>query len=96
MSESNQEALLFAIDKFGFIGGLEMSYISHLYPEWLEHKEDLEKVSRVYMDYIDFFDEPDEKDVEMICMIQVEIMAPLKILQLEKRERLLQREQIEF
>lgn len=59
-SDSDIEALNFAWEKFGSIRPFELSELSHEYPEWKKHKNDLKISSRVKINLKDFFDDPPE------------------------------------
>lgn len=56
-SDSEIEALNFALEKFGDKNQYSLADLSHNYPEWKKFEGDLEKGARsVGMNYIDFFE----------------------------------------
>ena len=58
-SESDLEALDFAYDNLAHLDRWELSDLSHKYPEWKKHEEQLKRgASRVYMSIEDFFEDP--------------------------------------
>ncbi len=59
-SESDREALAFAIKNFGLVDSFQLAELTHLYPEWKRHEAALESggASRVPMCYEDFLDDP--------------------------------------
>lgn len=63
-SDSDIEALNFAWEKFGFYDQFELADLTHKYPEWKNHQEELENNSRVRMDYKDFFSDPESNNIE--------------------------------
>lgn len=58
LSKSDLEALKFAWDNFGKYDQFELRDLTHLYPEWLKHKDELKTVSCIQMDLMGFFDDP--------------------------------------
>ena len=60
LSESEKEALDFAIKFFGKFGQFRLAHITHDYPEWKQYKEffDKYKAKRIDMNEIDFLDDP--------------------------------------
>lgn len=75
-SATDLEALEFAWKEFGKYDQFELADITHKYPEWKKHEEELNHCPRMRMDYIDFFDDP-EVGFEKCCSLSRE----------EKRER---------
>jgi len=59
-SESDIEALNFALKEFNSMGAIELAKLSHEYPEWKKHENTLQNLSerKVRMDYLDFFENP--------------------------------------
>lgn len=58
-SDSEEEALRFAYDRFGNLSASALVKVTHRYPEWKRHASVLEEgASRVSMSYQDFFDDP--------------------------------------
>jgi uncharacterized phage-associated protein len=59
-SESDIEALGFALTAFNNMSGLELADLSHRYPEWSKHENILDsgKERKVHMGYMDFFENP--------------------------------------
>jgi uncharacterized phage-associated protein len=57
-SDSELEALEFAWQKFGDQDGLQLSDITHAYPEWKTHEAQLKMSSRVRMSLEDFLQDP--------------------------------------
>lgn len=60
-SETDLEALKFAHDNFGKFDEFTLAKISHAYPEWKMHKNNV-KMSINEMNYLDFFDDPEPAD----------------------------------
>jgi uncharacterized phage-associated protein len=58
-SDSDIEALEFAWKKFGHLGQFELVKITHKYPEWIAHKEELKHNRSVQIDLADFLNDPD-------------------------------------
>lgn len=56
-SQTDIEALEMAFAEYGDRDRFELAEISHVFPEWARHRDDLcsGKVKRVMMDYLDFF-----------------------------------------
>jgi len=58
-SDSDIEALEFAWKAFGHLRQFELAKITHKYPEWIAHKEELKHNSSVQMDLAEFLNDPD-------------------------------------
>ena len=54
-SDSDLEALHFAVRTFGDQRKYNLSDITHAYPEWKRHSGDIPLFKRIQMDYMDFF-----------------------------------------
>ncbi len=76
-SQTDLESLEFAWETFGKYDQFTLADITHKYPEWKRHEEELKHSSRVRMDYVDFFDDP-EQGFEQCCSLSKE----------EKRDRI--------
>lgn len=76
-SRTDLESLEFAWKTFGRYDQFELADITHKYPEWKKHEEELKHSPRVRMDYTDFLDDP-EDGFEQCCSLSQE----------EKHERL--------
>jgi len=65
-SQSDEEALHFAWEKFGNLNRWELRDLTHKYPEWQRHKGILESelTTRIDMDLEDFVDDPEDDDIE--------------------------------
>ena len=62
-SETDKEALEFAVLQFGKYSQWDLKDITHIFPEWKRHEKDtLETGSSTPMDYQDFFEDPLESD----------------------------------
>ena len=63
LSISEVEALNFVWSKLGSKDNFELVDLTHKYPEWKKHEEQLKLglASRIKMDLTDFFDDPSEK-----------------------------------
>ena len=59
-SESDLEACEFAWKNFGMKNEFQLADLSHKYPEWKKHAEELKHYSRIRMSLEDFFGDPDE------------------------------------
>ena len=59
LSASDQEALTFAWENFGYQTKYQLRDLTHRYPEWKRHENALKNHRRVAMDYADFFAEPE-------------------------------------
>jgi uncharacterized phage-associated protein len=59
-SATDLEALEFAWTAFGCFDQFELAKITHKYPEWKRHQEELQLYSRVRMNYEDFLDDPED------------------------------------
>src|SRR5208337_2435304 len=70
-SLTDLESLEFAWKTFGKYDGFALADITHAYPEWKRHEEELKHSSRVRMDYTDFFDDP-EQGFEQCCSLSKE------------------------
>lgn len=82
-SKSDLEALRFAWDAFGALGEFALSELTHKYPEWNLHEEELKYQPSVQMDYEDFFKDPspefitcfdlsaEEKQARISCLKEV-------------------------
>ena len=57
-SETDREALAFAYETFGHLNPIEISDLTHDYPEWKHHEITLDLRSRVRMNYEHFFENP--------------------------------------
>jgi uncharacterized phage-associated protein len=79
-SDSDIEALNYVWDKFGHLEPFALANLTHQYPDWKKHQEELELGSRIQMDIIDFFDDPD-------CSID-------KLFELDEKDKNLRREEI--
>ncbi len=58
LSESDLEALQFAWDNFGHLTQFQLRDLTHLYPEWLRHKDTLRFETCVPMYLLDFLEDP--------------------------------------
>jgi uncharacterized phage-associated protein len=59
LSESDIEALHFALENFGQMDEFRLAEETHKYPDWNRHQSSLKVQSRVRMSYEDFFQDPD-------------------------------------
>lgn len=60
LSETDKEALSFALRNFGKMSKEEIIEFTHLYPEWKIHEAELKETRRVVpIDMLDFFKDPD-------------------------------------
>lgn len=90
LSDTDREALNFAIDKFGNEKTFRLAdVISHEYPEWLKHKSDLEaNPKKSYdIDVLDFFSNPEndqyfENDSQVLTASKNTFEEQQKILQM--------------
>ena len=57
-SDSDIEALEFAWEKFGHFDKFKLASITHDYPEWSKHRDELNRTLSMPMDLDDFFDDP--------------------------------------
>lgn len=80
-SDSDIEALSFAWEKFGDLDKFRLADLTHEYPEWKKHQQDLKVDSRIQMRLADFFDDPDA-DID-------------KCFNLNSEDRTVRREQLE-
>ncbi len=58
LSLSYVKALDFALEIYGKFQSMQLSFITHDYPEWKKHEEELKKVKSVPMNFTDFFEDP--------------------------------------
>ncbi len=58
LSESDLEALQFAWDNFGHLTQFQLAKLTHSYPEWLRHEDDVARESCVPMQLLDFLQDP--------------------------------------
>jgi uncharacterized phage-associated protein len=58
-SDSDIEALNYVWDKFGHLDPFALAKLTHEYPDWKKHADELTLDSRIQMDISDFFDDPD-------------------------------------
>ena len=72
LSESEIEALSFAWETFGHYAQFELSEITHKYPEWKKHEQNLQSYTRLKMNLEDFLDDPTEPGVEKCFELSVE------------------------
>src|ERR1035437_4053377 len=80
-SDSDLEALEYVWLKFGSIDQFQLARLTHLYPEWAKHKQDLQLDPRIQMAVEDFLDDP-TKDID-------------KCFELSAEDRQARREQLE-
>jgi len=57
-SDSDIEALDFSWEKFGHFDQFKLASITHDYPEWDKHRDELNRILSTPMDLDDFFDDP--------------------------------------
>jgi uncharacterized phage-associated protein len=57
-SESEIEAIDYALDHFGGFDKFRIANLTHQYPEWSRHEIALKNISNIRMDYLDFLDDP--------------------------------------
>ena len=57
-SDSDIEALNFAIKNFGGFDQYDLADITHAYPEWKKHEKELLRLRVIRMEYEDFFADP--------------------------------------
>ena len=63
LSESDIEALEFAWETFKEFDQFQLADITHKYPEWQKHENQItDRNSRIQMDYEDFFQDPGNDD----------------------------------
>ena len=67
-SKTDLEALGFAWKTFGNYDQFELAEITHKFPEWKRHEEELNYSSRVRMNYEDFLDDSGEDLDEFCCL----------------------------
>jgi uncharacterized phage-associated protein len=59
LSKSFKMALDFSVKTYGEFAAIEVSHISHDYPEWKKHENAIKSgIKSVPMDFVDFFDDP--------------------------------------
>jgi uncharacterized phage-associated protein len=80
-SDSDIEALEFAWKTFGHLEKYELAKITHEYPEWIAHKEELKHKLSIHMDLAEFLNDPNS-DVD-------------KCFELTDEDRDVRREQLE-
>jgi uncharacterized phage-associated protein len=80
LSESDKEALGFAWETFNKFDQYQLAEITHTYPEWQKHKNQITgRNSRIRMDYEDFFDDPDiDEYFQMDKASKVQALSLLK------------------
>jgi uncharacterized phage-associated protein len=61
LSQTDIEALEFALKHFGTMDKWKLRDLTHIYPEWAKHEE-LAKVTSVAIDPLDFFENPAMKN----------------------------------
>jgi uncharacterized phage-associated protein len=71
-SQTDMEALETSFKEFGDKDQFELASLSHLYPEWLKHKNEIgiTKKKRVKMDYLDFFSNPRDGGAQIFYLPQ--------------------------
>lgn len=82
LSDSDLEALKFSWEKFGSLAEFRLARLSHEYPEWQKHEENLKSLSRIRMNYEDFLDDPERKTSD-----SVEIEKCFHLDENEKKDR---------
>jgi uncharacterized phage-associated protein len=74
-SETDRNTIKFIMQHFGHLSGIQLSELSHIYPEWKKFETELAlKKSRFLMDYSDFFKNP-EKDNHAIFNEKEELLS---------------------
>jgi len=70
-SASEIEALKYISGKYQKLGSIELSEITHKYPDWQKKSKFLNpgQVSRVGMDLIDFFEDPSDPNIDKIYQL---------------------------
>ncbi len=88
LSETDIEALDFAINTFGKFSSKRIKDISHLYPEWNRFKKTLQTndITRIEMNIVDFFNDPtSDKEFKEFSFEQDPFKSiPVKIVQSSK------------
>ena len=84
-SKSDIEAFNFAWSKFGDLEEFDLADLTHKYPEWKKHEQDLKTCSRLRMSPVDFFEDPNE-NIEKCYSLSVD----------EKNERIVHLKEIAF
>lgn len=88
LSETDIEALDFAINTFGKFSSKRIKDISHLYPEWNRFKKTLKAndITRIEMNIVDFFNDPtSDKEFKEFSFEQDPFKSiPIKIVQSSK------------
>ncbi len=88
LSETDIEALDFAINTFGKFSSKRIKDISHLYPEWNRFKKTLKTndITRIEMNIVDFFNDPtSDKEFKEFSFEQDPFKSiPVKIVQSSK------------
>ncbi len=88
LSETDIEALDFAINIFGKFSSKKIKNISHLYPEWNRFKKTLKtnSITRIEMNIIDFFNDPtSDEEFKQFSFEQDPFKCiPIKIVQSSK------------
>lgn len=74
LSETDIEALDFALDNFGNLDQWELVSFTHDYPEWKKHEAELKERKSVNMDILDLFgDNPQGSPYDTISADKVEL-----------------------
>jgi len=66
LSDTDIEALEFAVETFGHFSSRQLRDFSHLYPEWKKFEKTLKEdsIKRIKMNFEDFFEDPDEASLK--------------------------------
>lgn len=88
LSDSDKEALDFALENFGEYTGFEIAELSHNYPEWKKFKEliDSGQVARGKISLLDFFKEPSESSVGDPFKIDEKILKSSEVIFKQNQE----------
>jgi len=74
LSDSEIEALDYISEKYQKLNSIELSEITHKYPDWEKKKNSftLGQVSRVEMDLVDFFEDPTDPNIDKLYQLSEE------------------------
>lgn len=74
LSASEREALEYISNNFQKLNSLQLSELTHLYPDWKKKENQLKsgQASRVEMDLLDFFEDPDDPALDKLYELSSE------------------------